>query len=168
MSLYKIEPLTCNHIEETQLFLSTQLNHFFHYNYSLTNAKDDIFLLENKYISPNRNNFWLAFDKQNNIIGSIAASIYDDRIDLLKGHYNLDITAEVGRCYVHPDHRRKGIGHQLLSLAENFCIDKDFSIIYLHTHHFLPGGYNFWKKNHFQTTIDEGGLQQIIHMEKKL
>lgn len=168
MTLLKIESLIHDYIEPTQLFLSEQLNHFFRYEYDLKNNKDDVFLLENKYIIPERSNLWVALDHQNSVIGSIAVSAYDNRIDVLTDRYDINITSEICRCYVHPEHRRKGIGSHLLMLAERFCVEKMFSTIYLHTHHFLPGGYDFWKKNNYSTTFDMGSAQQIIHMEKTL
>lgn len=55
-----------------------------------------------------------------------------------------------------------------MTLAEAYCQRQQYKTLYLHTHHFLPGGYQFWCNNHFNVFLDEGGEQQIVHMEKHI
>lgn len=128
----------------------------------------DIWGLKSNYIDPPRHQMWAVFDDQERVVGTIAICQYNDRIEILKGRYSLEKTAEIGRCYIDESLRRKGIGAKLLEEAERFCRENGYDILYLHTHHFLPGGYNFWKKNGFIPFADVGGENQIVHMEKSV
>ncbi|QJW48891.1 GNAT family N-acetyltransferase [bacterium BFN5] len=74
----------------------------------------------------------------------------------------------MGRCYIDQSLRRQGLGSKLLQAAEGYCREQQFRCMYLHTHCFLPGGFQFWQKHGFQITLDEGGSDQIVHMEKFL
>ena len=75
-------------------------------------------------------------------------------------------TAEICRCYVDKRYRRQGIGRQLLAFAETFCEQQQYTRLYLHTHHFLPGGYSFWQRNDFQVVMDMHDDWQLVHMER--
>lgn len=163
----QIRAITAQDIPKVQEFLMKHLKELFNKEgqAAITN---DVWGLEGSYIVPERNNMWGAYDENDELIGTIAIAEYNGRIVPLKGRYDLPLTAEIGRCYINENMRRKGIGKQLLDVAEEFCLDKGYKIIYLHTHHFLPGGYNFWKKNDFLVVLDEGGSYDIVHMEKKL
>jgi GNAT superfamily N-acetyltransferase len=86
----------------------------------------------------------------------------------LKGRYHLPTTAEVGRCYIDAGLRRQGIGSRLVTAMTEFCREHGYRTMYLHTHRFLPGGFNFWEKQGFVITIDQGGSLDIVHMEKLL
>lgn len=61
----------------------------------------------------------------------------------LRGRYDLANTAEICRCYVEQEHRRRGIGRQLMTLAEAYCQRQQYKTLYLHTHHFYPAAISF-------------------------
>lgn len=109
-----------------------------------------------------------AFNEKEEVIGVIALSDYDDRIDAIKGRYPKGTTAEMSRCYVHASYRRAGIGARLFELATTFAKTKGYEMLYLHTHYFLPGGFLFWSAMGFTITLDEGGVWQTVHMERVL
>lgn len=62
-------------------------------------------------------------------------------------------------------YRRQGIGSQLFALAKVFCQRHQYKTLYLHTHHFLPGGYYFWLRNNFNVIMDMQDEWQLVHME---
>jgi GNAT superfamily N-acetyltransferase len=126
----------------------------------------DVLGLSRSYIEPERNQMWAAFSPEGAVIGTIAICEYNDRIEVLKGRYPRPTTAEIGRCYIDKALRRQGLGARLLETAEAFCREQGYRTIYLHTHHFLPGGFNFWRKQGFRIVLDEGGSYELVHMEK--
>ncbi|GMA97510.1 GNAT family N-acetyltransferase [Pelosinus sp. IPA-1] len=154
-------------IHAVQNFLQRQLQDLFSQEGHLA-IMDDIWGLEKLYIEPVRNQMWAAFSPEGTVVGTIAVCEYNDRIQLLKKRYPDQITAEIGRCYIEKKLRRQGIGSKLVKEVEEFCNEKEYLTIYLHTHRFLPGGFNFWIKQGFTIVIKEDGDAQIVHMEKSL
>lgn len=128
----------------------------------------DIINMKEAYISEKRNNIIGAFDKENKLIGTIAVKRYDDRLESIKGIYDVNKTAELGRCYLKEDLRRKGIGSLLFNKVVEFCKESKYETIYLHTHRHLPGGFDFWKKSGFTIKIEENNEEETIHMEKSI
>ncbi|MDU4961834.1 MAG: GNAT family N-acetyltransferase [Sporomusaceae bacterium] len=162
-----IRPITAADIAGVQAFLLQQLKTLFNHDGQAA-LTDDVWGLAKTYLEPADCNMWAAFSSAGEVLATAAICRYNDRIMVLKGRYSLPETAEVGRCYVDERLRRQGIGSRLLEHMVDFCRQQDYRIMYLHTHHFLPGGFNFWKKQGFAITIDEGGPAEIVHMEKSL
>ncbi|GBG55882.1 N-acetyltransferase [Sporomusaceae bacterium FL31] len=154
-------------IASVQNFLFRQLTDLFAHDGQRA-VTDDVWGLAKLYIEPVRNQMWAAISPEGAVIGTIAICEYNDRIAALKGRYPEETTAEIGRCYIDKTLRRQGLGAKLLEIAEAFCRDQGYKMIYLHTHHFLPGGFHFWQKQGFQVTLDEGGSYELVHMEKNL
>lgn len=132
------------------------------------NQYKDIDNLEKQYIEPVRNVVLGAFTPAGKLAGTMAISTYNDRIKSLKGRYQLENTAEIGRCYIDAQLRRQGIGSVLFNEAIAFCQAQGYRTLYLHTHRFLPGGFSFWEKQGFLITLDEGDPYETVHMEKLL
>ena len=109
---------------------------------------------------------FIALNRDDDVVGVIALSSYDDRINSMKGRYTEGNVAEVSRCYVHEAYRRCGIGAHLFGLACSFAKIRGYEMLYLHTHYFLPGGFDFWQKMGFEITLEEGGVWQTVHMER--
>ena len=162
-----IRKIDNNDIASVQNFLLGQLQDLFSQD-GQSAITDDVWGLVKLYIEPARNQMWAAFSPEGTIIGTIAICEYNDRIAVLKGRYPSKTTAEIGRCYIDKRLRRQGIGSQLLKEAEDFCREQAYNMMYLHTHHFLPGGFHFWQSQGFEITLDEGGAYQLVHMEKKV
>ena len=113
------------------------------------------------------NALFIARNEHDRIVGSIALSAYDHRIETLKHYYtHHDNIAEVSRCYVDARYRRQGIGGMLFDHAQRFAKECGYETLYLHTHYFLPGGFYFWKKMGFEISIDEHDSWQTVHMER--
>jgi GNAT superfamily N-acetyltransferase len=166
-SAYIFREITEADIPAVQSFIIRHLNLYFSANKPLPHPHEDVFGINHQYIQQQRNLLLGVWNTQQQLIATLAVCQYDDRILPLKGRYMLSETAEICRCYVELDYRRQGIGSQLVALAEHFCRHQQYKVCYLHTHHFLPGGYQFWLRHHFSVFFDEGGEQQIVHMEKQ-
>lgn len=154
-------------IDSIQSFLFKHLQEFFAHD-GQTAVIADVWGLAKQYIEPERNQMWAAFAPEGAVMGTIAICEYNDRIAVLKGRYPGMTTAEIGRCYIDKTLRRQGLGSRLLEVAETFSREQGYKMIYLHTHHFLPGGFHFWQKQGFKVTLDEGGSAELVHMEKDL
>lgn len=165
--LIQIRPIQAEDISAVQNFLMQQLKTLFAQEGQAAIA-DDVWGLRQTYLEPEHCNLWAVFTPDGEVVGTAAICMYNDRIDVLKGRYELSTTAEVGRCYINARLRRKGIGSQLVKVMTEFCQEQGYQTMYLHTHRFLPGGFNFWEKQGFIITIDQGGSAEIVHMEKKL
>ncbi|HGY5078346.1 GNAT family N-acetyltransferase [Citrobacter freundii] len=165
---YTFREITESDIPAVQSFIIRHLNLYFQANRPTPRPDEDILDLRSHYLHHPRNLLLGAWDAHQQLIATLAVCQYDDRIMALRGRYDLANTAEICRCYVEQEHRRRGIGRQLMTLAEAYCQHQQYKTLYLHTHHFLPGGYQFWCNNHFNVFLDEGGEQQIVHMEKHI
>ncbi|SHJ71040.1 GNAT family N-acetyltransferase [Desulfofundulus thermosubterraneus] len=128
----------------------------------------DLLNFEEFYLHTRGNTFLVAFNENGEIAGTLAVRRYDGRIKVLEGFYDLKATAELAKCYVDRKYRRRGIGSLLVKEAEQFCRGAGYKVIYLYTHMYLPGGYEFWHAQGFKLRLYEGGSQQTVHMEKIL
>lgn len=153
-------------IPAVQSFIIRHLNLYFNANRPAPEPHEDVLDLHSQYLQQPRNLLLGVWNERQQLIATLAVCQYDDRLKLLRGRYPLFSTAEICRCYVEQEYRRQGIGSQLVLLAEQFCDRQQYKTRYLHTHHFLPGGYQFWLRHHFAVYLEEGGEQQIVHMEK--
>ena len=109
-----------------------------------------------------------AFDKAGKVVATIAIRPYDDRLDKVKGCYDITKTAELSRCYVDSSLRRQGIAGELLAILEEYCRSVGYSGICLHTHRFLPGGYPFWLSSGFAVRKLGNDRDETIYMDKSL
>lgn len=128
----------------------------------------DLLNFEEVYINTQGNTFLAAFTEDNQIVGTLAVRRYDGRIQALEGYYDLNVTAELAKCFVDKRYRRTGIGSLLFNEAEQFCKRSGYKLIYLHTHMHLPGAFEFWQSQGFKVRLNEGGTRQTVHMERIL
>lgn len=154
-------------VETVQKFLFNMIKKLYNYDEN-PSYHNDIINMKEFYIDEERNSIIGAFDDGNRLIGTIAVKQYIDRIKAVKGVYNEYKTAEMGRCYIDENLRRKGIGSLLFDRVVEFCRDSKYETIYLHTHKHLPGGFDFWKKKGFLITVEEDDIDQTVHMEKRV
>lgn len=128
----------------------------------------DIINMKEVYLDEKTNSIIGAFDKDNNLIGTIAVKQFYDRFEVIKGRYKEDTTAELGRCYINEGLRRQGVGSLLFDSIIEFCKESGYEKIYLHTHRHLPGGFDFWQKKGFLITVEEDNEEKTVHMEKTI
>ncbi|KZX13397.1 GNAT family N-acetyltransferase [Methanobrevibacter oralis] len=166
-----IEIIEINHemnIELIKEFLFKQIKKEFNYDY-IPEYHQDIVNLNDYYISPKRNNFFISIDsKTKQIIGTIGIRGYDKSFEEFENIYSKEKTASVWRLFVDDNYRRCGLATKLFKAVEKFSNENDYEEIYLHTHRNLNGALEFWLKMGFKVTIDTNNELQTIHMEKKL
>jgi GNAT superfamily N-acetyltransferase len=160
-----IRPIKKDEIGAVQDFLLRQLKE--HLTPELqASINKDVWQLEITYLDPENSGMWGAFTSEGELVGTAAVCPYNDRMVPLKGRYHGRNTAEVGRCYIDKHLRRQGIGRRLFQIITAFCQEHGYHMMYLHTHRFFPGGFNFWRNQGFTITVDEEGAAQIVHMER--
>ncbi|MGJ1367148.1 GNAT family N-acetyltransferase [Sphingobacterium spiritivorum] len=111
--------------------------------------------------------FLEARDHRGDLMAVIGMMAYDQRFPFL--HLEQGNTVEVVRLYVNPKGRRKGIATALFQELVEVAKAQAVSTLYLHTHPFLTGAYEFWLQCGFQTLVrkDHSGFA-TIHMKCEL
>ncbi len=125
----------------------------------------DIKQFAERYVKHENSIFLQAKDKDNNLIGVIGMMPYDHRFPYL--NYTNRKTVEVARLFVEPSYRRLGLGSAMFDELLNHAKTKGIEVLYLHTHYFLTGAFEFWERQgflHIYTSIDNE--QETLHMEK--
>ena len=127
----------------------------------------DVKDLEKYYIEPERNNFYIAIDGDK-IVGSAGIRNYDKNYPFEDKTYNPQSTASLYRVYVDSEYRHNKIASNMVKKLEDFCKEKDYNEIYLHTQKDSYGALSFWLSQNyeiFEISNDEYGT---IHMEKPI
>ncbi|GAB2565570.1 GNAT family N-acetyltransferase [Gracilibacillus alcaliphilus] len=153
-------------IEAVSAFLHKTMTEVYPFPLSLASLRD-LSEMENLFLIPSRTTMIAAF-LDGEVVGTIAVRPYDGRITLLDKRYHLATTCEIIKCYVKQDLRQQGIGSRLFQQARSFCKKAAYSMMYLHTHRFLPGGLSFWEKQGFSLIVDEQGDLETVHLEQKV
>ncbi|WP_455645413.1 GNAT family N-acetyltransferase [Methanosphaera sp.] len=129
----------------------------------------DIINIEEYYIKPEKNTFYLSIDTDTNtLIGTSAIRAYDKNYNIKNRNYTKETTASLYRVFVNPQYRRCKIATNLLKKIENFCINKNYNEIYLHTQKDSCGALPFWLNNQYMITEKTNDSMGTIHMEKNL
>ena len=127
----------------------------------------DIEGLEEYYILPERNSFFLALDNDK-IVATAAIRAYDKDYEFFKGEYNADNTASIWRLMVDKEYRRHGLARSLVNCMEEFARKENYKQIYLHTHRYLEAALPFWKSLGYAVTLEEDDYDETSHMLKVL
>ena len=155
-------------IGDVQKFLFSQIEQEFGYGY-VPKWHQDIICLNEYYINPKNNNFFIAFDANTyGIIATIGLRSYDKDFDQFKDIYSKDTTASIWRLFVDKRYRRCGLASKMFNVAENFANQCNYQNIYLHTHKNLNGALNFWMKMGFGVTLDSNDELETVHMDKQI
>ena len=141
-------------IEDVKDFLFKQIRKEFGYEY-VPEWHEDIIKLEDYYINPIRNNFFVAYiEETGEIIGTIGIRAYDKDFPEFRHLYSIENTSSIWRLFVDERCRRCGLASKLFSIAENFANQSKYQNIYLHTHKTLNGALEFWTKMGFVVSLD--------------
>lgn len=155
-------------IKEVQEFLFKMIKDEFGYGY-VPEWHQDIMNMGEYYISPEKNNFFVAYTEETNeLIATIGIRDYDKDFPEFKHLYSNNKTSSIWRLFVDRRCRRCGLASKMFSIAENFAKSKGYKEIYLHTHKTLDGAVDFWKKMGFIVVLDEGNDLQTVHMDKSI
>ena len=127
----------------------------------------DIEGLREYYISPERNNFYVAF-AGDEIVATAAIRAYDKDYEFFRGIYSGDDTASIWRLMVDENYRRHGLARRLVDEMEDFARDVGYLGIYLHTHRYLEAAPAFWDALGYEITLEEDDYDETNHMVKNL
>lgn len=155
-------------IENVQDFLFKMIKREFGYDY-VPEWHQDIVNIEDFYVNPKRNNFFVAYlEETGEIIATIGIRAYDKDFPEFRHLYSQDTTSSIWRLFVDKRCRRCGLASKMFSIAENFANQVDYKDIYLHTHKNLDGAIEFWTKMGFVVTLDSEDALQTVHMDKQI
>ena len=164
-----IKPLTNNpkEIKKVQDFLFKMIKLEFGYDY-VPEWHRDIVKMDEYYISPEKNNFYVAYYETGEIIATIGIRAYDKDFPQFRHLYSKDITSSIWRLFVDRRCRRCGLASKMFAIAENFANEAGYDNIYLHTHKTLEGALDFWTKMGFVVSLDSGDELETVHMDKQI
>ena len=154
-------------IKDVQEFLFEQIKREFGYGY-VPKWHQDIMDMKSYYILPNKNNFFVAYNENCEIIATIGIRAYDKDFPEFRSIYSMNTTSSIWRLFVEKKYRRCGLASKMFSVAENFAKESNYSNIYLHTHKTLPGAIEFWTKMGFIVILDSNNELETVHMDKKI
>lgn len=165
----KIEELGKNldKIPHVQEFLFKMIKKEFGFDY-IPKWHQDIVNMDEFYINPCRNNFFIAYTESGEIIATICIRDYDKDFPQFRHLYSKENTSSIWRLFVDERFRRCGLASKMFSIAENFANGMNYDSIYLHTHKTLNGALELWTKMGFVITIDSGDELETVHMDKKI
>ena len=152
-------------IKKVQKFLFEMIKLEFGYDY-VPEWHQDIVNMEDYYIDPERNAFFVAYSEAGEIIATIGIRAYDKNFEKFKHLYSNEKTSSIWRLFVDRRYRRCGLASKMFSIAEKFGKENGYNDIYLHTHKTLPGALKFWTKMGFVVRLDEGDELETVHMDK--
>lgn len=124
----------------------------------------DLVNFEQNYLQSSTGAFLQARTADGKLIGAIGMMPYDYRFP----HLNIDeeTTVEVARLFVNPEYRRSGIATRLFQELVNIAKQKNIKRLYLHTHPFLQGAYDYWLQQDFRLLKScYEGTYPTLHME---
>ena len=154
-------------IGEVQEFLFDMIKKEFGYDY-VPEWHQDIVKMDEYYIDPERNNFFIAYLETGEIIATIGIRAYDKDFPEFRHLYSEQTTSSIWRLFVDRRCRRCGLASKMFSIAENFANGVGYDDIYLHTHKTLPGAIEFWTKMGFIVSLDANDELETVHMDKKI
>ena len=157
----------CEEISNVQKFLFSMIKQEFGYDY-VPEWHQDIVKMDEYYISPKRNNFFVAYTETGEIVATIGIRAYDKNFDQFKHLYSNETTTSIWRLFVDERYRRCGLASKIYSIAENFAKKNGFNDIYLHTHRNLDGALEYWTKMGFIIRLDEQDDLETVHMDKHI
>ncbi|WP_295114100.1 GNAT family N-acetyltransferase [uncultured Methanobrevibacter sp.] len=155
-------------IKDVQDFLFAQIKKEFGYGY-VPEWHEDIIKLDEYYVNPLRNNFFVAYLEQTGeIIATIGIRSYDKDFPEFRHLYSNETTSSIWRLFVDGKYRRCGLASKMFSIAENFANKSKYQNIYLHTHKTLDGALEFWTKMGFVVVLDANDELETVHMDKEI
>lgn len=154
-------------IKDVQEFLFKMIKEEFGYDY-VPEWHQDIVKMDEFYIDPKRNNFYVAYLETGEIIATIGIRAYDKDFQEFKHLYSKDTTSSIWRLFVDRRCRRCGLASKMFFIAENFANGVGYNDIYLHTHKNLPGALEFWTKMGFVVALDSNDELETVHMDKQI
>lgn len=153
---------------EVEKFLFKMIKDNYHLDY-VPEYHYDVINLHKYYIEPEKNNFYIVIDKNTDkLIGTIGIRGYDRKKPVKNRQYSMEDTASIYRVFIDENYRHNRIATRLLHIVEEFCKNKYYSQIYIHTQKESYGALPFWLSQDFKIVHDTMDEMGTIHMEKIL
>lgn len=131
---------------------------------SATDLPDDLARFEAVYIK-GEGRFLLAC-VEDQIVAAVGYLPYDGRFPQL--NYQGRKVVEVVRLFVLPAYRRFGLAGELYRRLEAMAQAEGVQVVYLHTHPFLPGAIDFWRRQGFEVIdVEADPVWQTTHMQRR-
>ena len=99
----------------------------------------DIDDIERVYMKRPGNHFWVAENKQGEVVGMVGVQRYEE-----------ERAGQIRRLRVAQDHRRRGIGSALLEAALKFCQENNYLKVTLESYVDREAAIRLCKKFHFR------------------
>lgn len=132
---------------------------------SATALPDDLARFEAVYLQGGGR--FLTAQADGQIVAAIGYLPYDGRFPKL--NYQGLKTVEVVRLYVLPAWRRFGLAGELYRSLELLARADGVEMVYLHTHPFLPGAIDFWRRQGFEVVdVETDPVWQTTHMHRAM
>lgn len=132
---------------------------------SATDLPDELARFEAVYIK-GEGRFLLAC-VEDQIVAAVGYLPYDGRFPQL--NYQGCKVVEVVRLFVLPAYRRFGLAGELYRRLQAMAQAEGVQVIYLHTHPFLPGAIDFWRRQGFEVIdVEADPVWQTTHMQRRL
>ena len=154
-------------IKDVQEFLFKMIKKEFGYDY-VPEWHQDVVNMEEYYVNPKRNNFFVAYLETGEIIATIGIRAYDKDFPEFRHLYSKETTSSIWRLFVDRRCRRCGLASKMFSVAESFANQVGYNDIYLHTHKNLDGAIEFWTKMGFVCVLDSNDELETVHMDKQI
>ncbi|MBQ2831528.1 GNAT family N-acetyltransferase [Methanobrevibacter sp.] len=154
-------------ISRIQEFIFSMIKDEFGHGY-VPEWHQDIMKMDEYYIKPERNNFFVAYSETGEIIATIGIRAYDKDFPEFEHSYSRQTTSSIWRLFVDRRYRRCGLASKMFCIAENFANNAGYANIYLHTHKTLDGAMEFWLKMGFIVVLDTNNELQTVHMDKQI
>ncbi|MDR2183373.1 MAG: GNAT family N-acetyltransferase [Clostridiales bacterium] len=121
-------------------------------NFRAPTLRDDLLDIEKYYISKG-NPFWLAIDRDDRVVGTMAFTLLNNE------------ELRLSRFFIKPELKRRGIGGRLLDQVENFARQTGVKRIYARFAIWYEGADKFYAAKGFDYRRYDGHL---ITMSKEL
>ena len=154
-------------IDDVRDFLFKMIKDEFGYDY-VPEWHQDVMNIDEYYIDPERNNFFVAYLETGEIIATIGIRAYDKDFPEFRHLYSKETTSSIWRLFVDRRCRRCGLASKMFAIAENCANEAGYDDIYLHTHKTLDGALEFWTKMGFVVSLDSNDELETVHMDKKI
>jgi|SRR5690606_5120990 len=115
------------------------------------------------YVETDLGVFLQARTGQGKLIATIGMMAYDNRFPYFS--FTATKIVEVVKLFIEPAYRRSGLATRLVHELKKMGQKQGVELLYLHTHPFLTGAYEFWLKQGFDLMLscEEAGFE-TLHM----
>ena len=123
----------------------------------------DLSAFQASYMDAKQGAFLVARNTRGDIVAAIGMLRYDGRFPFLK--FRQEDAVEIVRLYVDKRYRRQGLAVKLFQDLTEIARHQGVKTFYLHTHPFLSGALEFWKRCGFRELATKmHGDFETIHM----